>query len=302
MQTYARVAGLGSGDHPRPGAVPRLSVALGRTGDPRARLARQAPGRVPEARGRRDRARHRRLGPGPARRTAPAGAAILLALHGSSTHGSTAAGRQRPCAARPARRSPPTRTGPAAASTRTTGRRPVDASPESLWSVIEGIGGRPAGTPSRSPGRSGGSLDRAVGGVGPAPRPARPRHLFVGESLDFWRVEERVPGRLLRLRAEMKLPGPRLARPRGGPMTRRRDDVRATRPLPPARPARATPTGGRSRPFHGIVFGSMARNIARAAEALERPDRGGEVPRSGLRLDDVEAVARDAAGQSRAGR
>lgn len=29
----------------------------------------------------------------------------------------------------------------------------------------------------------------------------------VGEALDFWRVEAIEPGRLLRLRAEMKLPG-----------------------------------------------------------------------------------------------
>jgi hypothetical protein len=29
----------------------------------------------------------------------------------------------------------------------------------------------------------------------------------VGESLDFWRVEAIQPGRLIRLRAEMKVPG-----------------------------------------------------------------------------------------------
>ncbi|RDJ93095.1 DUF2867 domain-containing protein, partial [Lacticaseibacillus rhamnosus] len=34
-----------------------------------------------------------------------------------------------------------------------------------------------------------------------------PRHLRVGDALDFWRVEAITPGSLLRLRAEMKLPG-----------------------------------------------------------------------------------------------
>ena len=34
-----------------------------------------------------------------------------------------------------------------------------------------------------------------------------PEHLRVGDTLDFWRVEAVEPGRLLRLRAEMKLPG-----------------------------------------------------------------------------------------------
>ncbi|WP_446919597.1 DUF2867 domain-containing protein, partial [Klebsiella pneumoniae] len=31
--------------------------------------------------------------------------------------------------------------------------------------------------------------------------------VYVGETIDFWRVEERDPGELLRLRAEMRLPG-----------------------------------------------------------------------------------------------
>src|SRR5271157_1625933 len=34
-----------------------------------------------------------------------------------------------------------------------------------------------------------------------------PRHLLAGDALDFWRVEAIEPGKLLRLRAEMKLPG-----------------------------------------------------------------------------------------------
>ena len=34
-----------------------------------------------------------------------------------------------------------------------------------------------------------------------------PEDLRVGETLDFWRVEMVEPGRLIRLRAEMKVPG-----------------------------------------------------------------------------------------------
>ena len=41
----------------------------------------------------------------------------------------------------------------------------------------------------------------------PASRAARPGPVYVGETIDFWRVEERDPGVLLRLRAEMRLPG-----------------------------------------------------------------------------------------------
>lgn len=52
-----------------------------------------------------------------------------------------------------------------------------------------------------------GALDRLLGGVGlrrEARLPGEPR---AGQVLDFWRVESVDPGRRLRLRAEMKLPG-----------------------------------------------------------------------------------------------
>ena len=52
-----------------------------------------------------------------------------------------------------------------------------------------------------------GWMDKAVGGVGLRRGRRHPDELRVGESLDFWRVEEVQPNRLLRLRAEMKLPG-----------------------------------------------------------------------------------------------
>lgn len=52
-----------------------------------------------------------------------------------------------------------------------------------------------------------GQLDRMVGGVGM--RRGRRSHteLRVGDPLDFWRVDRLVPHRLLRLHAEMKVPG-----------------------------------------------------------------------------------------------
>lgn len=51
------------------------------------------------------------------------------------------------------------------------------------------------------------ALDRLVGGVGHRPGPERRDQLRVGDVLDFWRIEALEPGRLLRLRAEMKMPG-----------------------------------------------------------------------------------------------
>ena len=52
-----------------------------------------------------------------------------------------------------------------------------------------------------------GYIDRIVGGVGFRGGRRHPEDLRVGDTLDFWRVESVEPGKLLRLRAEMKLPG-----------------------------------------------------------------------------------------------
>jgi uncharacterized protein YbjT (DUF2867 family) len=52
-----------------------------------------------------------------------------------------------------------------------------------------------------------GWLDQLVGGPGLRRGRRDPEVLYPGESLDFWRVEEYRPPSLLRLRAEMKVPG-----------------------------------------------------------------------------------------------
>ncbi|MCU0962780.1 MAG: SDR family oxidoreductase [Pirellulaceae bacterium] len=52
-----------------------------------------------------------------------------------------------------------------------------------------------------------GWLDLLVGGIGRRRGRRDPQHLQVGDTLDWWRVEQYEPNRLLRLAAEMKLPG-----------------------------------------------------------------------------------------------
>jgi hypothetical protein len=52
-----------------------------------------------------------------------------------------------------------------------------------------------------------GRLDRLFGGVGMRRGRRDPEFLRVGDSLDFWRVERVIEERLIRLRAEMKVPG-----------------------------------------------------------------------------------------------
>ncbi|GAA1910193.1 SDR family oxidoreductase [Streptomyces sodiiphilus] len=147
--------------------------------------------------------------------------------------------------------------------------RRVNAPPQDLWRVIEAIGGE-NGWYSFPPAWSvRGWLDRLTGGVG-LRRGRRDAHrLRAGDSLDFWRVEEIEPGHLLRLRAEMRLPGLAWLELTVG---RGRDGVTVYRQR-----ALFHPRGlaghlywrGIS-PFHALVFGGMARNIAKVAEKRER--------------------------------
>ena len=92
-----------------------------------------------------------------------------------------------------------------------------------------------------------------------------PEDLAVGDALDFWRVEAYEPGRLLRLHAEMKLPGRAWlefeVEPAPGGAT-----INQT--------AMYDPVGfwGLAYwyavyPLHAVVFGGMLRNIAQAAVA-----------------------------------
>jgi uncharacterized protein YbjT (DUF2867 family) len=82
-----------------------------------------------------------------------------------------------------------------------------DASPEQVMRVLQGIGGTRGWLAADRLWALRGLLDKAVGGVGMRRGRRHPDELAVGETLDFWRVETLEPGRLLRLRAEMKMPG-----------------------------------------------------------------------------------------------
>lgn len=83
----------------------------------------------------------------------------------------------------------------------------TDISIEKIWRQIEGIGGDHGWFGSDFLWWGRGLLDRFVGGVGLRRGRRDPDFLRVGESLDFWRVEELEPGHRLKLYAEMVLPG-----------------------------------------------------------------------------------------------
>lgn len=83
----------------------------------------------------------------------------------------------------------------------------VAAPPERIFQVFSGIGGERRWFYANWAWRLRGLLDRLAGGPGMRRGRRNPDQLVPGDALDFWRVEEVLPGRLLRLRAEMKLPG-----------------------------------------------------------------------------------------------
>jgi hypothetical protein len=83
----------------------------------------------------------------------------------------------------------------------------VAASPERVFAEVERVGGA-SGWPYANPlWRLRGAVDRSIGGIGMRLGRRSPVHLRVGDALDFWRVEEIRRPSLLRLRAEMKVPG-----------------------------------------------------------------------------------------------
>jgi hypothetical protein len=148
----------------------------------------------------------------------------------------------------------------------------TDVAPEALWQVIEGIGGENGWYSFPLAWAVRGWLDRLVGGVGLRRGRRDARRLRVGDSLDFWRVEEIERGKLLRLRAEMRLPGLawlEMCVDRSNGHVRYRQ-----RALFHPRGLLGHIYWWSIAPFHAIIFGGMARNIVRAAShAQEERER-----------------------------
>jgi hypothetical protein len=83
----------------------------------------------------------------------------------------------------------------------------VSAPPEAVYRSFSGIGGERGWLYANWTWQVRGLMDRAVGGVGLRRGRRDPDEVRVGDAIDFWRVEAAVPPSLLRLRAEMKVPG-----------------------------------------------------------------------------------------------
>lgn len=147
----------------------------------------------------------------------------------------------------------------------------VSVPPERAFQPIERIGGASGWYYATWLWRIRGVMDIVAGGVGLRRGRRDPYHLNVGDAVDWWRVEAIEPDHMLRLKAEMKVPGRAWLEfevdPEGDGSI-----IRQT--------ALYDPVGllgiaywYATAPFHFFIFGGMLRRIKEAAEA-ERDDSG----------------------------
>lgn len=85
--------------------------------------------------------------------------------------------------------------------------RIANATPHQVASVFTQLGGKRGWLYGNALWQLRGLLDRAFGGFGLRRGRRSTTDLRVGDAVDFWRVEALEPDHILRLRAEMKLPG-----------------------------------------------------------------------------------------------
>lgn len=142
---------------------------------------------------------------------------------------------------------------------------PVKAPPRVAFRAIQRIGGEHGWYFADWLWDLRGFLDLLAGGAGMRRGRRHPRELAPGDALDFWRVEALQAGQLLRLQAEMKLPGRAWLQfeVEGG------EDGSTIRQT-----ALFDPFGLSGLlywyalyPVHALIFKGMLRNLARAAEA-----------------------------------
>jgi uncharacterized protein YbjT (DUF2867 family) len=86
-------------------------------------------------------------------------------------------------------------------------QRLTSVPPAAIYKVFTGLGGKRGWLHANWIWLARGIIDRLVGGPGFRRGRRHPDELRVGDAVDFWRVEALQPDRLMRLRAEMKVPG-----------------------------------------------------------------------------------------------
>ena len=141
----------------------------------------------------------------------------------------------------------------------------VTASAASAFEPIRRIGGDTGWYCADSLWHLRGWMDLAAGGVGMRRGRRDPETCVAGDPIDFWRVAAYEPDRLLRLEAEMKLPGRAWLEFSVDPVSATTTRIRQV--------ARFEPSGLLGRiywysllPAHAIIFSGMLRHIGNLAQ------------------------------------
>jgi uncharacterized protein YbjT (DUF2867 family) len=144
-------------------------------------------------------------------------------------------------------------------------QRLVETTSAVLYRAFTGLGGERGWLYANWAWRLRGVMDRLIGGVGLRRGRRHPNDVRPGDALDFWRVEVVEPDRMLRLRAEMKVPGDAWLQFEAKPQSERETLLVQT--------ALFAPKGLSGflywyvlYPIHGLIFSGMIRNLARWAE------------------------------------
>ena len=155
----------------------------------------------------------------------------------------------------------------------------VDAPPEDAFRPVRRIGGDVGWYYADWLWRLRGFLDLLVRGPGMRRGRRDPEAPLPGDTLDFWRVEDYEAPRLLRLRAEMRLPGRAWLQFEVEPLAEGRSRIVQTALFDPAGLAGLLYWYGLW-PLHALIFRGMLRRIAQAGEAAARGRHGTDDDRS----------------------
>ncbi len=145
----------------------------------------------------------------------------------------------------------------------------IRARPTEVFDVIARLGGERGWLFMNWAWRLRGILDRLTGGVGLQRGRRDPASLRVGDAVDFWRVEAIEPNRLIRLRAEMKVPGLAWLQFDLIPLTESKTRLQQIVFFAP-KGLSVTLYWYVLYPIHKIIFSGMIQGIAERAEAQNR--------------------------------
>jgi uncharacterized protein YbjT (DUF2867 family) len=146
----------------------------------------------------------------------------------------------------------------------------VDASPEEVYRTFTGLGGERGWLYGTWLWRIRGLVDRLAGGIGFRRGRPHPDAINVGDPIDFMRVEQVEPNRLLRLKIETRMPGQLWLQLEAQPQPKG-----TTRLVQTVFVASKGLLGllywYLTYPVHAILFGGLIRNIALRAESHDLP-------------------------------